>query len=691
MVAKAEPPAPPEYSELYPDQTLITVQEPKPETDKPKIPDGGWGWMIVVSSLVISLIQDGISFSLGLLQPEFVEDFEASQSACAWVVSLFLALPLLSGPFMSALVDKYGCRAMTIVGGLVSASGFILSFFVHSIGLMYLTFGIVSGLGLGLTYITAVVSIAFWFDKKRNLAVGLGACGTGIGTIVYAPFTNKLLEVFDWRGTVVILAGTLLNMCVCGALMRDPDWLKEQNRQNSKLSSKSSSLSNVSIPSQKINLEDIRNLLKSGKDAEYVLQTLATSIEHEDKGQKSEHHQSVLNLPTFIKQNEKVPVEVLEQLSENKKLYKVIVHNYPSLLQCRSTSEKGLNKLAEDASFITRIPVTFSLKLKKTAKPKAVTHQYSLPENPSAVTEPLISPDRKSKVTKSPPHVDKTDTTAWLVKQFSSTTQHQNYFKNMRFPRHSLTHRGVVLNKNKYRLRASSCPNIYRVSMTTLTKDEDERWYSRLINAISLFFEFHFFLMSISTIILFAWFMTPYIFIVDHLMESGYSSDEASIVLSVIGAANTIGMIALGWAGDQPWANVQKTYGVCLILCGVCCSAMYIFTWNYILLNICGVLYGVFLASNFSFTPVLLVELLPLDTFTKAYGLQLMCQGLGHLGGPPLAGLLKDITHSWSYSFHLAGVHIVAAGMLVLLIPYTRNRKLIGSGPLEKDLANEGA
>jgi hypothetical protein len=44
----------------------------------------------------------------------------------------------------------------------------------------------------------------------------------------------------------------------------------------------------------------------------------------------------------------------------------------------------------------------------------------------------------------------------------------------MRFPRHSLIHRGAVLNKNKYRLRASSCPNIYRVSMTTLTKDDDE-------------------------------------------------------------------------------------------------------------------------------------------------------------------------------------------------------------------------
>jgi MCP family monocarboxylic acid transporter-like MFS transporter 14 len=156
-----------------------------------------------------------------------------------------------------------------------------------------------------------VVSIAFWFDKRRNLAVGLGAAGTGIGTFVYAPFTTWLLQEFGWRWTVVLLSGTLLNMCVCGTLMRDPDWIIEQNKQNSKLSSKTSSLSNISAPVQKMDLEAIRDLLKNGKGAEYVLHTLQTSVERE--GQNSEHHQSALNLPTFVKQNERVncPVQKL--------------------------------------------------------------------------------------------------------------------------------------------------------------------------------------------------------------------------------------------------------------------------------------------------------------------------------------------------------------------------------------------
>lgn len=74
-----------------------------------------------------------------------------------------------------------------------------------------------------------------------------------------------------------------------------------------------------------------------------------------------------------------VPFEVLEQLSSNKRLYNVILENYPSLLTCRSTSEKGLNNV--DSLTTTRVPVTVSMKLKKTNKPdkakksKAMVHQ----------------------------------------------------------------------------------------------------------------------------------------------------------------------------------------------------------------------------------------------------------------------------------------------------------------------------
>lgn len=198
--------------------------------EKPKIPDGGWGWMVVLASLILSMIADGISLSFGLLYVEFVSEFGASNSSTSWIGSLFMAVPLILGPVMSAFVDKYGCRSMTVLGGLISAFGFIISSRVTSLNVMFLTFGVIAGLGLGLCYVTAVVAIPFWFDKKRTLAVGLGAAGTGIGTFVFSPLTNLLLSQFGWRTTTLLLSSGFFVMCLCGCLMREPDWVIYENK-----------------------------------------------------------------------------------------------------------------------------------------------------------------------------------------------------------------------------------------------------------------------------------------------------------------------------------------------------------------------------------------------------------------------------------------------------------------------------
>ena len=291
------------------------------EEKKPKVPDGGWGWVVVLSSLVISMIADGISFSFGLLYIEFLNHFEESKSKTAWIGSLFMAVPLLSGPIMSALVDRYGCKYMTMLGGLISATGFILSCFGNSIEYELVTFGVIAGIGLGLCYVTAVVSIAYWFDKYRTLATGLGACGTGVGTFVYAPMTQYFIDEFGWRGTILLLAGTFLNMCVCGAVMRDPEWwILEQNKQSSLAGTKSirnasscGSISGIDGESQFPGTEEIKNMLKSGQSPEYILTTLVTSInetpiidKEKDETAVIPSSRSVVNLPTFVRQNEKV-------------------------------------------------------------------------------------------------------------------------------------------------------------------------------------------------------------------------------------------------------------------------------------------------------------------------------------------------------------------------------------------------
>ncbi|XP_011499953.1 PREDICTED: uncharacterized protein LOC105363842 isoform X2 [Ceratosolen solmsi marchali] len=699
---------------------------------KPKIPDGGWGWVVVVSSLVISMIADGVSFSFGLLYIEFLYEFEASKSTTAWIGSLFMAVPLLSGPIMSALVDRYGCRKMTIAGGIISGTGFVLSSYAHSIGVMYLTFGVLAGLGLGLCYVTAVVSIAFWFDKKRTLAVGLGACGTGIGTFVYAPMTTYFIEEYGWRGCVLLLSGTFFNMIVCGTVMRDPEWwIQEQKKQQGLLSPKNfqggvsgrsqdgGRSQNSPVDEDFPGVEELRKLMKSGKAPEYLLQNLRTITETRYSPGGNPAFRSVVNLPTFVRQSEKVPLEVLESLSSNSRLYNVILENYPSLLLCRSASDK---KLDESNGDVNKSGVTMSMRLKQ-AKEKGKKSQ-SRPGSIHASTKilaarrmsrkdleeanPLLAKeiakaiaDAERAKSVSRYHlpgcatgVVRTDSLPWLRRQFSTNT---HYFKDIRVHRNSVMYRGAVLNLHKYRLRASSCPNIYRNSMTTLAKENEEKWYSELVDLLkgmmdfSMFSELHFLLLSLSTILLFTWFIVPYFYLAEHLTRQGYPESKAANLLSYIGITNTIGMIGLGWAGDQPWMNVTKTYTCCLIACGISTILMPIFTHHHYALVVTSCCFGLFFASNFSFTPVILVEIIPLERFTTAYGLSLLCQGIGNLLGPPLAGWIFDVTGRWDLSFIMAGGWIIVSGLLMGIIPYTKNRKIWGSGPVEIERERECA
>ncbi|XP_025831859.1 uncharacterized protein LOC108732569 isoform X1 [Agrilus planipennis] len=660
---------------------------------KPKIPDGGWGWVIVFSSFLMSMIADGICFTFGILYVEFLEEFGASNSVTSWIGSLFVSVPLLTGPIMSALVERFGCRVMTIVGGIISAVGFLLSSFADSIALMYLTFGVISGLGLGVCYVTAVVSIAYWFDKRRTLAVGLGACGTGVGTFIYAPLTQYLIEELGWRGTMIILAGTLLNICVCGMLMKEPGWVimeqKGSNAKTSKYTSSAQSLSRKSeIDADFPNVEEIRKLLKRTEKPEYILQTLATFMESPSDNNISTNKfsRSVVNIPTFIKKSEKVPLEVLEQLSANKRLYNVIFENYPTLLTCRSTSEKSLTTVIDESSILPpTVPITMTMKLKladkelqKQNKKKAEDDDISTDLLERTIPNEIVLPIAPHYALP-PVRLDSLP----LLRRDGINIQH--CLHSLKLHKHSLVYRCAGLSSSNYRLMASSCPNIYRNSATILIKKTKQRWYKGIVEILksiidfSLFLDLHFFLMSLSTMILFTWFIVPYFYLVEHLQRNRYTDSEASVTISILGASNFVGMIGLGWAGDRPWMNVLKAYAVCLILCGVSCVAIMVFTENYTMVLVFSASFGLFFSSTYSFTPAILVELISLENFTFAYGLILLCQGIGHLIGPPIAGYIFDVTNTWEQTFWQAGIWIVISGILIFFIPYTSNKRICGS------------
>ncbi|ELT97769.1 hypothetical protein CAPTEDRAFT_62745, partial [Capitella teleta] len=186
----------------------------------PTPPDGGWGWMVVFGSFMIHVVADGVAYSFGVFLPTFLEYFDSPRSETAWLGSLMIGVTWGSGPIGSIMTNRFGCRATTCIGSILSAAAFILSIFAPNIWFMYFSFGILAGLGLGLIYLPAIVIVTFYFEKKRSFATGLAVCGSGIGTFIFAPLSQFLVDQFGWKGAVLIEAGILLNCCVFGLLFR---------------------------------------------------------------------------------------------------------------------------------------------------------------------------------------------------------------------------------------------------------------------------------------------------------------------------------------------------------------------------------------------------------------------------------------------------------------------------------------
>ncbi len=278
------------------DESIGQYSEAKP-------PDGGWGWVVVFASFIVNLIADGITFSFGIIYVEFLNYFGEGKAKTAWIGSLFMAMPLLSGPIASFLTDRYGCRKVTIAGSILASLGFVISSFSNSMEMLFFTFGILAGFGLSLCYVAAVVIVAYYFDKRRSFATGLSVCGSGIGTLIFAPLTQVLLEHYGWRGTTLILAGLFLNLTVCGMLMRDLEWTTHR----AKLRAKERKKGKLGVSAESFSASNSTNTGGTGSNMQqpFNIGENDLGVINAD-GYNPRPFSSLITLPTFIRNGEKV-------------------------------------------------------------------------------------------------------------------------------------------------------------------------------------------------------------------------------------------------------------------------------------------------------------------------------------------------------------------------------------------------
>ncbi|XP_075678332.1 monocarboxylate transporter 12-like isoform X2 [Dermatophagoides pteronyssinus] len=127
-------------------------------------------------------------------------------------------------PFASGLIKVYGCRTVSIIGSILTITGMLLStIFDQSIYFHFITIGLLAGCGLGLLSITKLIIVTIWFDQKLALALGIAECGSGFGMAIFAFITNYLIQMYTWKGAMIILAGLLSTCLIFSALYVEPN------------------------------------------------------------------------------------------------------------------------------------------------------------------------------------------------------------------------------------------------------------------------------------------------------------------------------------------------------------------------------------------------------------------------------------------------------------------------------------
>jgi len=175
--------------------------------------------LIVLLSFICVAVLDGTMYSFGHLLEPIANEMNQTRSTIAISGSLQVALSAFIAPLAAKLVEKKGSRVSCHAGALTSSFGLLLASFSSNIFGIFGGLSLLGGIGFGLMYIPAVVSVAESFSERRSFAVGLTLCGAGAGQVLVAPLVGWIVQGWGWRRALQGLSCLALTCAGCGFFM----------------------------------------------------------------------------------------------------------------------------------------------------------------------------------------------------------------------------------------------------------------------------------------------------------------------------------------------------------------------------------------------------------------------------------------------------------------------------------------
>ena len=182
-----------------------------------------YGWVMVGVTFLTALITAGTVGSPGVFIAPLQQEFGWSTAEISSALSIRFVLFGLMAPFAAALMNRYGLRNVTLSALLIVAAALIGSLAMTKVWHLMLLWGVVIGIGTGMTALVLGATVATrWFTARRGLAVGILTASVATGQLVFLPLLASITERWGWRialsGVCIMLALAALAVLM---LMRD--------------------------------------------------------------------------------------------------------------------------------------------------------------------------------------------------------------------------------------------------------------------------------------------------------------------------------------------------------------------------------------------------------------------------------------------------------------------------------------
>lgn len=207
------------------------------------LPNGKWGWMVVLGSFIMNVFNQSLVFIFGFLYGARFAELNFTQSQISIILNLSSVFTNLSGWFIGIAVQFFSLRKVAVFGSLMISSGVVLSSFATNLSDFILTYGLMVGIGFGLIGSAAFLAICSYFSD-RNKVISLAMTGIGLGQMILPQVVKLLMPIYGSKGTILIVGSLALNGMIGAALFQPAKW-HLKSRDSKSFSSESDPLIQV--------------------------------------------------------------------------------------------------------------------------------------------------------------------------------------------------------------------------------------------------------------------------------------------------------------------------------------------------------------------------------------------------------------------------------------------------------------